>query len=245
MFILELIKSINPQKSVKNLIQHPQFYYFQEIEWDKTLTEKQKEYYKSSICEKMIKTITKIQMMNLKPQKDILFISQSLSEDTLEANIIRYNSLDDIEKSFESNIDTFQNKLTSPVFMDRNDYLELSLSNVNIEKYSLEEITSLILLTMFSFGIEQKEHDDMIHKHISELTNIKYDTQECYDAEDVFKELSEKYGFEYHQETEEERKVREEEQTKQLIRRFEILKTDVLEIINGLRRENKNGKEKV
>lgn len=237
MFVLEAIKDINPKEAVERLITHPQFYHFQEIEWNKKLTDKQKDYYKSLICEKMIESIKTAQTLNLSKQKDILFVSQSLSEDILELNIIRYNILQDIEDSFKNNIDSFQNKLSSPIFMKRDDYLRLSLSDTNIKKYSLEEITNLILLTMFSFGIEQKEHDETIHKHISELINMTYDTQECYDAEDVFKELSEKYGFEYHKETEEERKVREENQIAQITKRFEILKTDVLEIINDIRKE--------
>lgn len=236
MYAYELFRKLNAEKIVEEMVNCP--YFFSEIDYDNRLTDKEKEEAKQQYKELCIEEIVKINDLNISPNKDkIIFVSTAIAnEDTLTTYIMNTKAIDKIIEAFQfKNIDDFKNPLYGVTFMKRSDILAVSISKENIEKYGEYKTAALILKECLAFRLDDKERNEFIDSVMMQLTEMDNESFEnCKTADEVFEELREEFGFEKEEETEEEKEQREIQLINQITNDLEILKKDVMKIIDNL-----------
>ena len=140
------------------------------------------------------------------------------SDETKELYILDMYETKDLKVYYENG-----EELPVPYGIEFGDWKEiagLQVANISIEKYGKEIVAATILQEMTFFGCyyektrnEQTSRMEELDESMKEIEEGKTKT---YSAEEFFTELFEKYGFEYHEPTEEERKL-EYERTKRII----------------------------
>lgn len=236
MYVYELFGKLNAEKIVEEMVSCP--YFFSEIDYDNRLTDKEKEKAKQQYKELCIEEIIKINNLNISPNKDeIIFVSTAIAnEDTLTTYIMDTKAIDKIIEAFQfKNIDDFRNPLYGVTFMKRSDILAVSISKENIKKYGEYKTAALILKECLTFRLDDKERNEFIDSVMMQLTEMDNESFEnCKTADEVFEELREEFGFEKEEETEEEKEQREIQLINQITNDLEILKKDVMAIIDNL-----------
>lgn len=219
MYVIDLLKKINPVNVVEILTSFPDF--FDMIDWNNTISDEEKEKIKQTIKQKYINEINRIKnLKNIRTDDTkVVFVSPRIENDGwMSASLIDLSEKEKILNSI-SNEEHFCNPLYSLTFTKRNLILGFKLSNINIERMGEETAAAVLLHEMTCFGIDEEARNIRQNEIISELKEttkrIETGEEKCIPIEDLWKEL----GVEdtrTPEEKEEESKKRHEEMLKNI-----------------------------
>lgn len=201
MYVIDILRSVNPIITVNEMTKVSWF--FDDVNWNNTLTNTEKEELKEKVKNRYINELLKISKTSdesiIYNDTKILFPSKRIGSEELfyDCSLIDLNEKDKILeniklKNFED-VFEFKNPLYGILFTKRNEILGYRISNKTLGKMSKEKFAAAILYSLTSFAIDEKEREEKQEEIIASLEKqeleIESKTEKTYSEEDIFKEL--------------------------------------------------------
>lgn len=199
MYVIDLLKNLDANEIIEELVKIP--YFFDDIDIDNRIDEKNKEKLKKEIKQKYLNELKKITSKSNIEYNDneILIISNRIGNETNCLDCFTINIKNDKEKLIKNlkvsnfeDIYSFNNPTKGICFLERKYILGFRVSNVNMKRYGKIVLAAHILKELTTFAIDEKEREIKTNEIIESLTK-EFDKN--IDKTYSIKELREKLGI--------------------------------------------------
>ena len=201
MYVIDLLKELNPQDIINELDKIP--YFFEYVDIDNKLSKEDKILIKKNIKQKYLDELLKI--LNKEDivfnDNEILAISPRIGGDennALDCYTINLNEKDKLLKSLKmtnfEDVFNFKNPTKDICFLERKYILGFKVSNINMKRYGKLTLATNILKALTTFAIDECERNCKTNEIIGSIIN---QTKELEKSEKTYtmKELREILGI--------------------------------------------------